>query len=1421
MIGAKGNDIYFSAASMEPEMHPLMQVGMSMTPYALMYGGARYAMQRPLSPTSNMSYLDAFAAYTKEKAARAPLGLANTFRIPELLTFFTSATYKGMEEAESELIQGRKVGRYVYESSFFKTREQRQYLEEVIGKQRFADIKTALMGDDFRIILEQDLGATARSRLLFQEIEQVLDTSSGVANLSTRALKGSTRLLSENVFAGELLNYAPEILDVVAKEKIDRQLQPIASAAINNLNLGINPEDVFRYRAEGDFVNATVGFFPSTTSPGLKNKLAVPTAYLTFGQSRFNKLIKTTFEQVPIFGKIAESTLKGMGLSPYTAPGPFYKQFVSLGLKASAIGAAYMGVRTIDHYRRNFGLAGHLVASTAISTVGAILAKKALETSAAVYNPSLPKKVGLGLFALQMMPGFSQGIKEGIATTLVNADIIRSYVGKYTGMSGYRRTLEGLMPGFTDPTVGAYAGLALVGLSYAGVGKKMIKSDRSFLPEFIKNRIGFFNQSGGNVMLPRTEGEILNRRLYDLFMPRSGMSSADLASLFRGGVFEKYNQFNELLTSPEYEAFFKDYTKGKSYVNMSAREQARFRDLFQEASPLIAKQYGLSEKEAKIVARKAFLSTKVEARLSFFEEYVENNPLHRSLLDRLEEIKVRYQDTGVVGGLFEKIESFGAKAYHAFFGASLSGDTYEEGVKSLGGGTAVRRAGALFFAGFLGHQLLTTGIFGTMETPQELHDTYSGQKLVEVKRGRFWEGGGTPYAGMETNYFRPHQYHMLMTQADEKSVWGDDHDIYNPITKFFLKNFTYYLEEKNYYDRPYPITAPAFESLPVIGPLLGATIGSLIKPTKFMHEDEFLNVNAAGEVEFAYREEYGSPQSLGGLPPGKPITPNNLLHRYGQIQYQTREIEGITGYAKNLMQKVVTGRETLGTMMPVMEDSGRMDSSILNYWDMELGGAFFLSEPIRRLLPRPKAEQERYNPIMNSMPSWLPDRFKRGDPYRSVPMGHARLPGKGYEALYPELEGMAFEDYPLIHKYKILSDVAPKSSSAFKMQQQLFERRASGATTDYENAMLDATIAAHRKRLSSISDFNFNQNAIVIPGLSNITSSAYKAGEQAIRAVSAPAEYLIPGGFRPSQKLLGATRGIVETYEYDQLYGTPHAFWDAPIRDWIRPSMYSALNMMGFDGKPLHVQRREEVNEHFDKLQFIKFTNLAQQATNPKDRTRYLRLAARTRTGVNPQGNALGIYMSLPDAEKKYFDAFASANENQRERILEMMPEDQRHLYQSLWSRIDTGNTQSLYNDSVSQEHEQNMLKMSMELQQDMDLPGPDWVGWHKDVDLEDIKLRYISSLGEDIHDYNKFSTSLARIQRRPYLENSEMFVNLDRGYLNPSSQIRQRLSQGAGVDFTNLSIYNTNINHNSGSANLTYNYDRSSELGAQMLSMR
>ena len=76
------------------------------------------------------------------------------------------------------------------------------------------------------------------------------------------------------------------------------------------------------------------------------------------------------------------------------------------------------------------------------------------------------------------------------------------------------------------------------------------------------------------------------------------------------------------------------------------------------------------------------------------------------------------------------------------------------------------------------------------------------------------------------------------------------------------------------------------------------------------------------------------------------------------------------------------------------------------------------------------------------MPSWLPGddymtNFRVGDPFVKIDDGYARLPGAGYEAIHPELQGLDPEDYPDIHKLRILSDVAPYSREYNTFRQKL------------------------------------------------------------------------------------------------------------------------------------------------------------------------------------------------------------------------------------------------------------------------------------------------------------------------------------------------------------------------------------------------
>lgn len=102
---------------------------------------------------------------------------------------------------------------------------------------------------------------------------------------------------------------------------------------------------------------------------------------------------------------------------------------------------------------------------------------------------------------------------------------------------------------------------------------------------------------------------------------------------------------------------------------------------------------------------------------------------------------------------------------------------------------------------------------------------------------------------------------------------------------------------------------------------------------------------------------------------------------------------------------------------------------------------FGYSEPLRRFIQRESFEPQA-NEIPNTMPSWLPGddymtNFKVGDPYVRVDDGYARLPGAGYEALHPELKGVDPEEYPDIHKLRILADVAPYSREYNTYRQKL------------------------------------------------------------------------------------------------------------------------------------------------------------------------------------------------------------------------------------------------------------------------------------------------------------------------------------------------------------------------------------------------
>ena len=145
------------------------------------------------------------------------------------------------------------------------------------------------------------------------------------------------------------------------------------------------------------------------------------------------------------------------------------------------------------------------------------------------------------------------------------------------------------------------------------------------------------------------------------------------------------------------------------------------------------------------------------------------------------------------------------------------------------------------------------------------------------------------------------------------------------------------------------------------------------------------------------------------------------------IETSSRLISGIYGY----MLGSLTGfGDTKGDKIA---QSSNMTSFSRTFWDSNIGGAGGdVMEIVRRFIPSYKSG---LNPLMNEMPDWLPERFRFGDPFSSIPKGEMRLPGKGYESLN-ELHPDMYGNYGAFDRFKILADISPFSPE-FRLWRQI------------------------------------------------------------------------------------------------------------------------------------------------------------------------------------------------------------------------------------------------------------------------------------------------------------------------------------------------------------------------------------------------
>jgi hypothetical protein len=723
------------------------------------------------------------------------------------------------------------------------------------------------------------------------------------------------------------------------------------------------------------------------------------------------------------------------------------------------------------------------------------------------------------------------------------------------------------------------------------------------------------------------------------------------------------------------------------------------------------------------------------------------------------------------------------------------------------------------------------------ESSDELKAVYSGDKDIAVKSNRWWFSGGTEYEGEKTKYFTKHSYVRMMAEAETKSLYGDQEtkDKMNPFLNPFdyLRN-PYQFEEMHQEDRPYSVWGMDVSYGTFFGKAFEKTIGQLIKPDMINPKlsgqmsdspgvlapainseltpakGRELLTKAMGSKEFNFTipvSDNDASLIADGLMMAPPSAGYNPMQEGASWSWGAfKDFMGLTGFTMGIFEDDMSlDMQGIG---PQLARSGEATNAARKFKDMNVGGAFGLTEAQRRFLPTSSGSiYERVNPLKNDMPSWLPGdndahflNLQTGDPYTQVENGLYRLPGAGYEALHPILEGYDKEDYPDIFKFKILSDIAMGSDAYYDAKNRIETRRDDGTLTDHEQGML-STITDQELQRSKKKRFNEYRTDAEMQGVGMLGKAVNSYWETVTHNAETPAEFLT--FFRPGGKMIHQ-RTAIEDYEKTQVYGSDLAMWDRPVDHFIKPAINKTAYLINgaTDNEPYipaDTEDRRAIDEYFDNLEYVKQRRVYKAAIASGDSAgaRTAQSAyQKTTVGavaseIDTEKDLLRSYISLSAEEKPYFSSFINAEGEDRSKISSLLPGNLDAIYQTVWNRkdamataesrgisaeeaiqrqVDAENDElirqnqgeySEYNKNRSGSFKEHMMDNQAEayIAKTTGTPDENFIGWDPRIDTQDIKLRAISLGDEDMHDFGFWESDTERLSRLISVMNEQQVV--------------------------------------------------------------
>lgn len=183
-----------------------------------------------------------------------------------------------------------------------------------------------------------------------------------------------------------------------------------------------------------------------------------------------------------------------------------------------------------------------------------------------------------------------------------------------------------------------------------------------------------------------------------------------------------------------------------------------------------------------------------------------------------------------------------------------------------------------------GFEQTPVGMVVSDQSAEERLDWYENG-VSEVRKGRWWALGNTPFTGGKIEYFQANWYRRVMADARfSDSLYGSREEYFAnawfptlthplaPVRHFITDRYHY--DERNANSRPYLMTSGLFGNVPFFGPTLDATVGAVLKPRRRMHREYWGQVattpsqheviqdqQQSAEVEFAMQSEAGMKES--------------------------------------------------------------------------------------------------------------------------------------------------------------------------------------------------------------------------------------------------------------------------------------------------------------------------------------------------------------------------------------------------------------------------------------------------------------------------------------------------------------------------------------------------------------------------------